>query len=61
MSKLGFDFLDLFVLDLANNHQGDIEHGKNIISQMADVVHGHDVRAAVNFQFRQLDKKILHY
>lgn len=25
------DFRDLFVLDLANNHQGSVEHGLNII------------------------------
>ena len=39
MTKDSFDFRDLFVLDLANNHQGDVEHGKTIIRQMADVVH----------------------
>jgi len=50
----GFDFQDLFVLDLANNHQGDVEHGKTIIRQMAEVVHQRDAKAAVKFQFRQL-------
>jgi len=58
MSTTEFQFQDLFVLDLANNHQGDVKHGKSIIRQMADVVHGHDARAAVKFQFRQLDSFI---
>ena len=51
-------FADLFVLDLANNHQGDVEHGKTIIRQMANVVQKHKVRAAIKFQFRQLDSFI---
>ena len=55
MTKDSFDFRDLFVLDLANNHQGDVEHGKTIIRQMADVVHKRGAKAAVKFQFRQLD------
>ena len=50
-----FDFRDLFVLDLANNHQGQVEHGKRIIQSMSDVCVKHGVRAAIKFQFRQLD------
>lgn len=50
-----FDFRKLFVLDIANNHQGSVEHGTNIIERCADVVDKHDVRAAVKFQFRDLD------
>ena len=50
-----FDFRDLFVLDLANNHQGSVEHGKKIIRAMSEVCTKHGVRAAVKFQFRQLD------
>lgn len=49
-----FDFQDLFVLDLANNHQGDIPHGRQIINQCADVVEKHKVRAGIKFQFRNL-------
>jgi sialic acid synthase SpsE/quercetin dioxygenase-like cupin family protein len=51
----GFDFDGLFVLDLANNHQGSVEHGLRIIRAVAEVVKRHGVRAAVKFQFRQLD------
>ena len=50
-----FDFCDLFVLDLANNHQGSVEHGTTIIERCADVVAHHGVRAALKFQFRDLD------
>ena len=50
-----FDFNDLFVLDLANNHQGSVQHGLNIITQASEVVKASGVRAAIKFQFRQLD------
>ena len=53
-----FDFNDLFVLEMANNHQGDVEHGKRIIRELAAVVKKNGVRAAVKFQFRQLDSFI---
>ncbi len=50
----GFDFDDLFVLDLANNHQGSVEHGRAIIAHCAEAVERHDIRAAIKFQFRDL-------
>ena len=50
-----FDFRDLFVLDLANNHQGSVEHGTRIIREMGQVARKHGIRAAIKFQFRQLD------
>ena len=53
-----FDFHDLFVLDLANNHQGSVEHGLEVIRQHANVVHKHGLRAALKFQFRDLDTLI---
>ena len=49
-----FDFRNLFVLDLANNHQGSVAHGKAIIDGCADVVARHGVRAGIKFQFRDL-------
>src|SRR5262245_13247791 len=51
----GFDFRNLFVLDLANNHQGSVEHGLEVIRRHAEVVHKHGARAAIKFQFRELD------
>ena len=49
-----FDFRDLFVLDMANNHQGSVEHGLNIVRAVAEPVRRHAIRAGVKFQFRQL-------
>ena len=53
-----FDFTNLFVLDLANNHQGSVEHGLAVIKQHAQVANTHGIRAALKFQFRQLDSFI---
>ena len=50
-----FDFNDLFVLDLANNHQGSVEHGLKIIKECGRMVRKHNIRAAMKFQFRQYD------
>jgi N-acetylneuraminate synthase len=50
-----FDFKDLFVLDMANNHQGDVKHGLNIVRSFAKVVKDRKARAALKFQFRQLE------
>jgi sialic acid synthase SpsE/uncharacterized cupin superfamily protein len=56
--EAAFDFRDLFVLDLANNHQGSLEHGLEAIRRHADVVKKHNVRAAIKFQFRDLDSLV---
>ena len=53
-----FDFNDLIVLDLANNHQGDIKHALNIIKSMGEVVRKHGVKVGIKFQFRQMDSFI---
>ena len=50
-----FDFENLFVFDLANNHQGEVEHGLDIIKEVGAVARKHDVRGVFKFQFRQLD------
>ena len=52
--RKSFDFNDLFVLDLANNHQGSVDHALNIIRAVGEVVHGNGARAALKFQFREL-------
>ena len=49
-----FDFKNLFVLDMANNHQGSIEHGKLIIDACATAASENNIRAALKFQFRDL-------
>lgn len=58
MSEEGFSFEDLFVMEMANNHQGSVEHGLKIISGVGELTRKHGVRAAVKFQFRDLDSFI---
>lgn len=50
-----FNFEDLFIFEMANNHQGSPEHGLKIISAMADIADRHSIRGAVKLQFRELD------
>ena len=50
-----FDFQNLFVFDLANNHQGSVAHGKAVIRAVGQEARKHDVRGLMKFQFRQLD------
>lgn len=50
-----FDFRDLFILDLANNHQGRMEHATRIIRECGAVARENGIRAALKFQFRNLD------
>ncbi|MBT4773536.1 MAG: cupin domain-containing protein [Rhodospirillaceae bacterium] len=50
-----YNFDGLVVFDLANNHQGDIDHGCRIIRAMGEQAAKHGVKAAMKFQFRQLD------
>lgn len=55
---LEFNFENLFVLDLANNHQGSVEHGLDVIKAMGKQAQKHNIRAGLKFQFRQLDSFI---
>lgn len=50
-----FSFENLFVYDLANNHQGDVDHAVNVINEVGRVNKAAGVRGALKFQFRQLD------
>jgi N-acetylneuraminate synthase len=45
----------LFCLELANNHQGRVEHGTRIISEMAAAVQRTNARAMVKLQFRAFE------
>ena len=51
-------FQDLFIFEMANNHQGSVEHGRRIIDAMAQIAERHGIRAAVKFQYRDLDSFI---
>jgi sialic acid synthase SpsE len=48
-------FEDLFVLEMASNHQGNLERGLSIVDQYAKIVRFNNVRAAIKLQFRDLD------
>jgi sialic acid synthase SpsE len=51
-------FLELFVLELANNHWGRLERGLKIVSEFAQVVRFNNVRATIKLQFRDVDSFI---
>jgi sialic acid synthase SpsE len=48
-------FENLFVLEAANNHWGDLARGKRIIQEFATVVRYNNIKAAIKFQFRDVD------
>ena len=52
MSKL---FEDLFIFEMANSHQGSVEHGKEIIYEMGKIARRHNIKAAVKLQYRNLE------
>lgn len=51
-------FNDLIIFELANNHQGSVEHGKSIIKALGNIIRKYDLNAAVKFQYRDLDTMI---
>jgi sialic acid synthase SpsE len=51
-------FDELFVLELANNHLGDVQRGLKIIGNYAQVVRFNNVRAAIKIQLRDVDSFI---
>ena len=59
MIEKKFNFQDIFVFDLANNHQGSVSHAKKIIDYCHDLMKKYSLRAAIKFQFRDL-KTFIH-
>lgn len=51
-------FEDLFVLELANNHWGKLERGMKIIEEFSQIVRFNNIKAAIKFQFRDVDSFI---
>lgn len=51
-------FEELFVIEVANNHWGDVNRGLKIISDYAKIVRFNNVRAAIKLQFRDVDNFI---
>ncbi|MGV9103816.1 MAG: N-acetylneuraminate synthase family protein, partial [Candidatus Thorarchaeota archaeon] len=55
MMNRHYDFEGIFTYDMANNHQGSIEHGIRIIQQIGKVSSEEGVRGALKFQFRHIE------
>ena len=45
----------LYIFELANNHQGSVAHGLKIIEMVAQIARKHQIKAAVKLQLRDLD------
>ncbi len=50
-----FDFKNLFIFEMANNHQGDVQHGLKIIDELGKISKKMGIRGAIKFQLRDLD------
>lgn len=48
-------FDDLFIFEMANSHQGSVEHGIDIVHAMSKIARKYNIRAAVKLQYRNLD------
>ena len=46
---------DLIIFEMANSHQGSVEHGIDIIKAMGKIARKHNVKAAVKLQYRELN------
>ena len=51
-------FENLFIFEMANNHQGSVEHGINIIRELGNACRKYGINGAVKFQYRDLDTMI---
>ena len=49
---------DLYIFEMANNHQGSLEHGLAIVDACARIARHHQVHAGVKLQLRELDSFI---
>ena len=48
-------FKNLFILDLANNHFGDVNHARKIIKKFSDISKRKKIKSAIKFQLRDYD------
>jgi sialic acid synthase SpsE len=51
-------FDDLFVLEMASNHQGKLDRGLEIIDKFSKIVRFNNVKAAIKLQFRDMENFI---
>jgi sialic acid synthase SpsE/quercetin dioxygenase-like cupin family protein len=45
----------LFIFEMANNHQGSVQHGIRIVRELAEAARGFPFRFAVKLQYRDID------
>ena len=50
-----YDFKNLFVFDMANNHQGDLNHAINIVKKLGEICTNKGIKGALKLQFRDLN------
>ena len=43
-----------FIFEMANNHMGDISHGKRIIDEFSQLSKKYNINAGIKLQFRQI-------
>ena len=55
LKSKGDIFKDLFVLEVANNHWGNLDRGKKIIQTYAHLARVNDLKVALKLQFRDVD------
>ena len=48
-------FDQLFIFEMANSHQGSVEHGIDIIEAMGKIARKYNIKAAVKLQYRDMD------
>lgn len=48
-------FDGLFIFEMANSHQGSVEHGIDIIREMGKIARKYNIKAAVKLQYRDLE------
>lgn len=51
-------FDNLIIFEMANSHQGSVQHGINIIKEMGKIARKYNVKAAVKLQYRDIDSFI---
>jgi len=49
----------LFILEMANNHMGSVDHGIRIVKEMAEAVKGFDFHFGIKLQYRHI-KSFIH-
>lgn len=48
-------FDNLFIFEMANNHQGSVEHALKIVKSMGEITRKYNLNAGVKLQYRDLD------